>query len=188
MVAMKDGVGRGSGRSIEGFHLFRALQECASLLSRFGGHQHAAGLSLECERLPAFAEAFERIAQRQLTDEDLVPRCRVDACISIGQLDEKAVRGVEVLGPFGHGNPEPTFATQKLCCQSRVVLGQSPDVASHLKLSFQSAPHLSAIGFGMGSRIELANEPVDLAYQLKLENWKGIARICLRLRDIRLSG
>ncbi len=186
MVAFTDGLGRGSARSIEGFHLFKALQECSQHLAKFGGHQHAAGLAVERERLPAFCDAFEQTAARQLSDDDLVPRCRVDACISISQLDESAVRGVEVLGPFGNGNPEPVFATRQLRCRPRVLAGRKRDDA-HLKLSFETAPQLSAIGFGMGNQVELAQSPVDLAYQLRLEQWMGTSRISLRLRDIRVA-
>lgn len=186
MVAFTDEVGRGSARSIEGFHLFNALRECSEHLAKFGGHQHAAGLSVERKRLPAFCNAFEQAAARQLSDEDLVPRCRVDACISISELDENAVRGVEVLGPFGNGNPEPVFATRQLRCRPRVLAGRKREGA-HLKLTFETAPQLSAIGFGMGNRVELAQSAVDLAYQLRLEEWMGTPRISLRLRDIRVA-
>jgi single-stranded-DNA-specific exonuclease len=186
MVALSDELGRGSARSIEGFHLFNALRECSEHLAKFGGHRHAAGLSVERKRLPAFCNAFEQAAARQLSDEDLVPRCRVDACISISELDENAVRGVEVLGPFGNGNPEPVFATRQLRCRPRVLAGRQREGA-HLKLTFETAPQLSAIGFGMGNRVELAQSAVDLAYQLRLEEWMGAPRISLRLRDIRVA-
>jgi len=186
MIALEHPVGRGSARSIEGFHLFKALQECSEHLAKFGGHQHAAGLSIAPDRLSAFTEAFDRTAARQLNDDDLVPRCRVDACVSINELNEDAVRGVEVLSPFGNGNPEPVFATRKLRCRPR-VLSSRDQQSAHLKLAFETAPHLSAIGFGMGNRIEVAQQPVDLAFQVRLEEWMGVPRVSLRLRDIRAA-
>ena len=187
MIALKHPVGRGSARSIEGFHLFKALQECSEHLAKFGGHQHAAGLSIAPDRLQAFSEAFDQTAARLLTDEDLVPRCRVDACVSISQLNEDAVRGVEVLSPFGSGNPEPVFATRGLRCRPR-VLSSRDQQSAHLKLAFETAPHLSAIGFGMGNRVEVAQQPIDLAFQVRLEEWMGVSRVSLRLRDIRAAG
>ena len=186
MIALEHSLGRGSARSIEGFHLFKALQECSEHLAKFGGHQHAAGLSIAPDRLSAFSEAFDRTAARHLNDDDLVPRCRVDACVSISELNEDAVRGVEVLSPFGNGNPEPVFATRSLRCRPRVLASRDQQSA-HLKLAFETAPHLSAIGFGMGNRVEVAQQPVDLAFQVRLEEWMGVPRVSLRLRDIRAA-
>jgi len=187
MVAVKDGVGRGSGRSIEGFHLFKALQECSAHLSKFGGHQHAAGLSIASDRLPQFAEAFARVAARQLSEEDLLPRCRVDACVSLWELDESAVRGVEALAPFGCGNPQPVFASTSLACSPRLLTNKRQGEQHHLKLSLDAAPGLNAIGFGMGNRIALTEGPVDLAYQVEIDSWNGRSRVSLKLKDIRTA-
>jgi single-stranded-DNA-specific exonuclease len=187
MVAVKDGVGRGSGRSIEGFHLFKALEECSSHLSKFGGHKHAAGLSIASDRLPQFAEAFTRVATRQLSEEDLLPRCRVDACVSLRELDESAVRGVEALAPFGCGNPQPVFASRSLACSPRLLTNKRQGEQHHLKLSLDGASGLSAIGFGMGDRIALTEGPVDLAYQVEIDSWNGRERVSLKLKDIRTA-
>lgn len=186
MVAMQDGMGRGSGRSIEAFHLYDALKSCAGLLSRFGGHKHAAGLSVEAPQLEAFRAAFEGVAAQRLTDEDLVPRCRVDAVVALGELDERAVAAVQALGPFGAGNPEPVFATRRLTAQPRVIASKKggPD---HLKLRFDAALRVDAIGFGMADRISVAGSPVDLAYQAHLDEWNGERRVSLKLKDLRAA-
>lgn len=188
MIALKDGLGRGSGRSIEGFHLVSALQECSSHLLKFGGHRQAAGLALEVDRLPAFCKAFESVAAQKLSEEDVLPRCRVDAVVSLEDLDAEAVKGIEVLAPFGPGNPEPVFASQRLAARPRLLPSKREGQDSHLKLYFDSAPHLDAIGFGMAEQLAIAEGPLDLAYQLAIDEWNGREKLSLKLKDVRASG
>jgi single-stranded-DNA-specific exonuclease len=185
VIGVKDGVGKGSARSIEAFHLYDALSACSEHLERFGGHKHAAGLTISQERLPRFVEAFERVAAERLCDEDLVARCKVDALVSPGELDERAVTGLQALGPFGAGNPEPVLALRSMAASSRVLRSKKADGAGHLKLWLEDAPHLDAIGFGMADRAELAGAPVDLAFHLAVEEWQGRRRVSLRLKDLR---
>ena len=187
LVAVKDGVGRGSARSIEGFHLVGALQECADHLLRYGGHRQAAGLSIDAKRLPAFSEAFAIVAAQKLTDEDIVPRCRVDALVSLSELSPDAARGMEALAPFGAGNPEPVFATCALAARTRIIASKREGRPDHLKLSFDSLPRLGAIGFGMADQLPLAQGKVDLAYQLAVDQWNGTEKVSLKLKALRAS-
>jgi single-stranded-DNA-specific exonuclease len=186
LVAVRDGLGRGSARSIEGFHLVEALHRCAEHLARYGGHKAAAGLSIEPDRLPAFAEQFARIAGEKLTDEDLVARCRIDAVVSPREVDERAVEAISRLGPFGFGNPEPVFASRRLVTHPRLLTNKRGG-AGHLKLSIESAPHLDAIGFGMEDRLPLTEGPVDLAYQVGFDEFRGVRKISMKLKDVRAS-
>jgi single-stranded-DNA-specific exonuclease len=188
LIALKDGVGRGSARSVDGFHLVGALQECSAHLLKFGGHKQAAGLALEESQLSEFSRAFEQVAARSLSEEDVLPRCRVDAVVSLSELDRQSIQGIDALAPFGSGNPEPVFASQGLTARPRVLANKREGLAGHLKLLLESAPHLDAIGFGMSDRAVLAQGPVDLAYQLSVEQWNGRERISLKLRDVRTSG
>ena len=187
LVAVKEGIGRGSARSIDGFHLVSALQECADHLLKYGGHRQAAGLSIEAKRLAAFSEAFAAVAAQKLTDEDIVPRCRVDAVVSLSELSPEAAKGIEVLAPFGPGNPEPIFASCDLAARPQVVASKREGRAGHLKLRFDSAPRLGAIGFGMAEQLPLAQQKVDLAYQLSVEQWNGMEQLSLRLKALRAS-
>jgi len=187
LVAVKEGIGRGSARSIDGFHLVSALQECADHLLKYGGHRQAAGLSIEAKRLAAFSEAFAAVAAQKLTDEDIVPRCRVDAVVSLSELSPEAAKGIEVLAPFGPGNPEPIFASCDLAARPQVVASKREGRAGHLKLRFDSAPRLGAIGFGMAEQLPLAQHKVDLAYQLSVEQWNGMEQLSLRLKALRAS-
>lgn len=187
MVGVKDGVGKGSARSIEAFHLFDALSGCSDLLAKFGGHKHAAGLTIEADRLPAFREAFERIAAQRLTPEDLIPRCKVDAVVNTPDLDEPAVEALQKLGPFGQGNPEPVLVLRRQLARPRVLPAKSGGGAGHLKLALVDAPAMDAIGFGMADRLSVVEGPVDLAFQVGFDTFRGQRRLSLRLKDLRAA-
>jgi single-stranded-DNA-specific exonuclease len=186
VIGVQGGLGKGSARSVEGFHLVEALGECAEHLSRFGGHRHAAGVTLEAQRLLDFRRAFEAVAARRLREEDLEPRCRVDVVVEPGELTEHAVGALAARGPGGAGNPEPTFVAESLHAEARIVTAKNGGVA-HLKLVLPDAPALDAIGFGMGPRLQELEGPVDLAFQPSVETWNGRTRVSLKLRDLRAS-
>ncbi|MGZ6133335.1 MAG: single-stranded-DNA-specific exonuclease RecJ, partial [Myxococcaceae bacterium] len=186
VIGVQGGVGKGSARSVEGFHLVEALRECAEHLSKFGGHRHAAGVTLEARRLPDFRRDFEAVAARRLREEDLEPRCRVDVVVDPGELTERAVGALAALGPFGAGNPEPTFVAESLHAEARIVTAKNGGVA-HLKLVLPDAPALDTIGFGMGPRLAELEGRVDLAFQPSVETWKGRTRVSLKLRDLRAA-
>jgi len=186
VIGVQGGVGKGSARSIEGFHLVEALRECSEHLSRFGGHRHAAGVTLDAERLVDFRRDFEAIAARLLREEDLEPRCRVDALVHPDELTERAVGALAALGPFGAGNPEPIFVAESLHAEARLVTARSGGT-THLKLVLPQSPAIDTIGFGMGPRLGQVDGPVDLAFQPSLETWKGRTRVSLKIRDFRAA-
>ncbi len=186
VVALDAGQGKGSARSIEKFHLVEALDSCAEHLLRYGGHRAAAGVTVEGLRLPAFREAFGRVAAQLLTAEDLEPRCRVDALVEPSELTERAVEGLAVLGPFGQGNPEPVLAARGLRARSRVLQSKRGG-AGHLKLSLPEAPGLDAIGFGMAERAGETDGRVDLAFQATVDEYRGQRRVALKLKDLRVA-
>jgi single-stranded-DNA-specific exonuclease len=180
LVGLSDGVGKGSGRSIEGFHLYEALARCSDHLVRFGGHKHAAGVTVDPAALPAFCEAFERHAGETLRPEDLVPRCRLEGWLEEGHLDPRAATALERLAPFGAGNPEPLFALRSKPRGVRTV-GEG---GAHLKLRLGSAG-VDAIGFGLGDRRDLCGDEVEAAVTLGFDEWGGNRRLQLRVKDLR---
>lgn len=180
LVALEDGGGKGSGRSIEGFHLYDALAACAAHLARFGGHRHAAGVTVVRPALEAFRTAFEAHAAARLTDEDLQPRCRIDGWVEDADLTDAAASDLEKLAPFGAGHPEPVFALRRAAARGRTVGA----AGVHLKLTL-GARGLDAIGFGMGDRAPLCQGPVDAAFSLGFDEWDGKRRLQLRLKDLR---
>jgi single-stranded-DNA-specific exonuclease len=180
LIAMENGAGKGSGRSIEGFHLYDALSACSGHLSRFGGHRHAAGVTVGRAQVEPFRAAFEAHAAARLSDEDLVPRCRIDGWVEDGDVTERAAEALQRLGPFGAGHPEPVFALRGAPARSRTVGAGG----MHLKLTLGRG--LDAIGFGMGERAPLcAGGLVDAAFTIGFDEWDGARRLQLRLRDVR---
>ncbi len=178
LVALAEGEGKGSGRSIEGFHLHEALEACAAHLARFGGHRHAAGVTIERGRLGAFRAAFEAHAAARLRDEDLVPRCRIEGWVEEREVDERAALDLARLAPYGAGHPEPVFALRGRTARARTVGAGG----AHLKLALG---RLDAIGFGMGERLPLCEGPIEAAFTVGLDEWDGRRRVQLRLRDVR---
>ncbi len=179
LVALDGGTGKGSGRSIEGFHLYDALAHCSAHLARFGGHRHAAGVTLAESALPAFRGALEAYAAERLGDDDLVPRCRIEGWVEAPELSERAAADLERLAPFGAGHPEPLFALRARPERARAVGADG----AHLKLAL--APGLDAIGFGLGRNVALCAGPVEAAVSLGFDEWDGARRLQLRVRDLR---
>ncbi len=179
LIGIAEGVGKGSGRSIEGFHLHAALAACGEHLERFGGHRHAAGLTLAAARIEPFRRAFEAHAAAALADDDLVPRCRVDGWIAEREATAQVAEALARLGPFGAGHPEPVLALRTRALRARTVGAGG----QHLKLGL--AGGLDAIGFGMGERAAGCEGPIEAAFTLGFDEWDGARRLQLRLRDLR---
>jgi single-stranded-DNA-specific exonuclease len=184
LVALENGTGKGSGRSIEAFHLHDALSACSAHLTRFGGHRHAAGVTLERAQVEPFREAFEAYASGCLSVDDLEPRCRIDGWVDDADLTDRAAADLERLAPFGAGHPEPVFALRGAAARGRTVGA----AGVHLKLAL-GARGLNAIGFGMGQKAGLcAAGPVDAAFSVGFDEWDGTRRLQLKLRDLRRAG
>src|SRR6202165_2982578 len=114
VLADEGGTTKGSGRRIEGFHLYDALASCSMHLTRFGGHRHAAGVTLPTDKVAALADALEAQARAQLDPASLPPRGRCDVELQVGELDVELARQLQRLAPFGVGNPEPVFVCRSL--------------------------------------------------------------------------
>ncbi len=173
------GEGKGSGRGIHGFHLLEALGACADRLTRFGGHRHAAGVSLPAEGVAGFAAAFEAEARRILGEGELVPRLEIDVEAEPREVTAELARELERLGPFGMGNPEPLLMMRAMrVLEQRLVGGE------HLRLRLERDGQVfNAIAFRMASR-QLA-ERVDIAFVAEMNQWNGATTLQLRIRDLR---
>lgn len=180
LVGIVDGVGKGSGRSVEGFHLYDALAACADHLTRFGGHRHAAGVTVDPGAVDAFRRAFEKHAAERMADEDLVPRTRIEGWAREELLDERGASDLERLAPFGAGNAEPVFGLRATPSRARQVGAGG----AHLKLRLADR---DAIGFSLGDRLALCAAPVEAAVSLGFDEWDGSRRLQLKVRDLRAS-
>ncbi len=164
---------KGSGRSIRGFDLHRALSACSEHLARYGGHRAAAGLSIDPSRIEAFAEAFAAHADATLTEEDLSPETVVDAAVSAGDLTLDLAQELDRLAPFGLGNPDVTLLLPACRAFEPTAVGDGKHVRFRVRQHAQDAG--SAIAFGQGYEIDRlrADLRFDVACRLKENHWNG---------------
>ena len=183
LIALDGEGGRGSGRSIRGLHLYRALQECAEHLQAFGGHEMAAGLSLARDRVSGFARAFEASARAALSVDELIPVLSFDSVELLAALDHQEVAALEGLAPFGMGNPEPVVLVERVRARQLQPLGQG-----HLRfIAGQGGDTLPAIAFGMAARLEEFQGDLDLLVSPQINRYNGRETVQLRVRDVRRS-
>lgn len=187
MIAISDGEGKGSARSIPGFHLCEALKECEDLLIKYGGHKYAAGLSIKPDRIPEFRERFKEVSMRHLTKEDIVPKLHIDLEIELSEIDDDFMHAIEAFAPFGPQNLRPVFLTRN--CE---VLGQPYVVGNnHLKMRVRKGNAVfDVIGFGFGDKAQVISDKgclVDIVYAVEYNTYNGHTHIQIRLRDIKLT-
>lgn len=187
VLSIEEGIATGSARSIEGFHLFDALTKCAHLLEDFGGHDHAAGLTLRVENIELFKKEMNAIAMAEIKDDDLAPSVSVDCEIPLSSVNMDLVQKAAQLAPFGEENPEPVFC-------SRSVIVKSPAVVlsrDTLKFWVTDKKNVySAVGFGMGSYQPLLEmgKPIDIVYSVSIDDWNKEPAVQLELKDIKANG
>jgi single-stranded-DNA-specific exonuclease len=181
LVAMDGKSGKGSCRSIRGFHLYQGLQVCADHLESFGGHEMAAGLSLTSEQLKGFSVAMESHARTELSDEDLIPKLRYDGEMLLEELDLGTLRQMEGLAPFGMGNPEPLLLVESVRAMQVKTVGEN-----HLRFTVcQGAFSHPAIAFGMLDRREEFQGEIDLLVAPQINHYSGRDTVQLRVKDVR---
>jgi single-stranded-DNA-specific exonuclease len=198
ILTLSDGKLVGSGRSVPGFDLYAALDACSPHLIQFGGHFHAAGLTLLPENLEAFRQSFESEVRKKMTAEDLMPRLQVDACLNAAEINLLFYKWVDAMGPYGPGNMNPLFVIQGLKDngQSRLLENKNGG-HGHIKFSLQhpdlmhlnQSYSLEGIGFGLGEHwhlVESGNE-FDLAFHLEENIFRERRSIQLMVKEIRPS-
>ncbi len=180
LIALQDGNGKGSGRSIPAFHLRDALAACTDHLLKFGGHRQAAGLAIDESTLAAFVEHFDEVAAGLLTPDDLMPQLTLEGVLAPAEITTELIRELERLAPFGIGNPEPLFLVRGARVESRRELR-----GGHLRLTLRYGGHsFSAIGFNMAAHPATA-DMLDLACSPQLNEWNGRTTVQLKIRDMK---
>jgi single-stranded-DNA-specific exonuclease len=173
----------GSARSIPGFNLYQALTSLAHLLERYGGHEHAAGLSLKASRVETLAAEFEDLAQKEMAEEDLVHRIEIDGEITLPEADLHRTRRLSLLSPFGTGNPEPLFLLRSGEVMESRVVGEK-----HLKFKVrQGHAAADAIGFGLAGYHPIEGKAVNVLFTPEIDSWQGNERVQLRVTDLELA-
>jgi len=185
VISFDGEVGRGSGRSVEGFHLFNALQECESLLERFGGHRMAAGLTVRRDRVEELAERIREMARRDLSERDAVPELQLDLEVPLSRLGRDLLDWLNHLAPFGSGNPQPILVVRGVELDRTSRVGAD---GGHLRMQLvDDGKRLPAIGFGLGRRLQEARSAgrADVALEIAENTWNGRREVQARVLDFR---
>ncbi|UCD63722.1 MAG: single-stranded-DNA-specific exonuclease RecJ [Candidatus Zixiibacteriota bacterium] len=187
MISVMNGEGKGSARSIPGFHLCEALKECEHLLLKYGGHKYAAGLSIKQENIEAFRKKFIEVSNRFLSEEDVQPKLLIDLEIELSDIDDAFMDAIEAFSPFGPQNMRPIFLTRN--CE---VVGQPYVVGkNHLKMKIRKGDAVfDVIGFGFGEMARVISAKgclVDVVYVIEYNTYNNITRKQIRLKDIKLT-
>ena len=188
LIALENGFGKGSGRSIPHFNLHRAFTECARYLTQFGGHAYAAGLTINENNLDLFRNAINEVGRRILSDENLVPELFLDESIKISEIDETLSEQVTFLEPFGAENPSPVFLVQNISIYRLKRIGREE---SHVRFqAVQGDARIDAVGFNLAEEFTSIDEKldkVDLACEFQINDWGGRNKLELKVLDLRYS-
>jgi single-stranded-DNA-specific exonuclease len=177
------GLGKGSGRSIEGFSLVQALDRCETALEKFGGHEMAAGLTVREENFAAFADSFRKAAREVLSDENLQPRLHLDHELTFSELNAELLYWHQALQPFGSGNLQPLFFARA------VEPAVAPQILKdkHLVLRLRQKDHFRRAIFFDGASSPLPSSPWDMAFRLNADEYDGETRLQIHVEALRES-
>lgn len=195
---------KGSGRSIEGYHLFQALFYCKELFTRFGGHAMAAGLSLSKENIPLLRKRLNDDCQ--LTKEQLTPVLRLDKQLAFSEIDLELAKEIKALAPFGKENPSPLFASKNIQVDRMDLIGKNKDILRMTLSEKRNGIRLAAISFdGYEEMLNLLKElypkeecdkmmnggqiaqQFDFAYSIEINTYNGRSSVQLMIKDFRIS-
>ncbi len=185
MISINNGVGKGSARSIPGFHLCEALKKCEDLLIKYGGHKYAAGLSIKQENVEEFRKRFIEVSASGLTVEDVAPKMNIDLEIELSAINDDLVQSIDDFAPFGPQNTRPVFLTRN--CE---VIGRPYTVGkNHLRMKIRKGTAtFDVIGYGFGDMVKhISSEGslVDIVYVVEYNTYNNITKIQVRLKDIK---
>ena len=175
-----------SARSVKGFDVYNALQECEEFIEQFGGHKYAAGLTLRPENYTNFKDKFEEVVKRTIDTKLLTPEISVDAAIDFSEITPKFFRIIQQMAPFGPLNMKPVFSSTSV--RDNGYGKQVGANNAHLKLNLFQGDNkktFNAIGFNLGTKMELVQNDFDVVYALDENEWNGHKTLQLVLKDVR---
>jgi len=189
LLSTVDGLVKGSARSIKGFNIYNAMKECEDLLIQFGGHEFAAGLTMDEKNLPEFRRRMNEIASGHLSENDFKPELIIDGVVDLGTIDMRFWKLLSQFEPFGPGNLRPIFVSKDICIEGvPTIVGNG-----HLKMkvSQNGSGVFDVIGFNMHDFLPVIRNcdqnRIDIAYVLEENFWNGRRSIQMRLKDIHIE-
>jgi len=175
-----------SARSVKGFDVYNALQECSAFIEQFGGHKYAAGLTLLPENYIQFKNKFEEVVSKTIDKKLLTPEITIDAEIELSEITPKFFRILQQMAPFGPQNMKPVF--KSTCVRDNGYGKKVGADETHLKLNvFQgdNKQTFNAIGFNLGNKMNYVQDEFDIVYTLDENEWNGYKSIQLVLKDLK---
>ena len=175
-----------SARSVKGFDIYEALEQCSEYLEQFGGHKYAAGLTLTPDQYIPFKEKFEAVVKKTIDKELLIPEITIDSTLDLSEITPKFFRILKQMGPFGPKNMKPVFATSSV--RDNGYAKRVGADKSHLKLNIINGADqktYNAIAFGLGDKINSIQNDFDIVYTIDENEWNGNTSIQLLVKDIK---
>ena len=188
LTAGENGIISGSARSVGGFDIYAAIDSCLDLLTNFGGHKFAAGLSMHIDNLPAFCERFEHYVATHIREDQLQPTLQIEAELQLGDITKQFYNVLRHLEPFGPGNPRPLFVSRRLINHRDTrAVGKERE---HLRLDVTDRLNaITGIAFGRANMAEYIQNgnPVDICYELNENTFNHYTTIQMMVQDIKPS-
>lgn len=180
-------IAKGSGRSIEGFDLFAHLSACRDILPHFGGHQMAAGMTLLIDDVDKLRERLNDAAKKQLREDDYIPITNIDASIQLDDVSLDSIKQLDLLAPFGVGNPKPKVTLTDINCLEMRKIGAD---RTHLKVIFEEKETtLEGVGFGMGEYVDHISPlaSVSVVGELAINEWNNVQKPQIFIKDLSVN-
>ena len=187
LISVKDGVGKGSARSIPGFDLYQGLSSCSDLLLGFGGHKYAAGLTVAEDRIQPLRERLSAAVLEQFGPGGFVRTLSIDAPVTFGDLTFDLLRDIDRMAPFGQGNPEPRFGAKGLEVLSLRPVKDNKHL--RLRLRQQGIP-LDGIAFKRGESLGRwlrTGTQVAAVFSPRINSWNGMTNIEVDVKDVKIE-
>lgn len=189
VLTESNGMATGSARSVDGFDLYHAIEACADLLEQYGGHTHAAGLTLKLDKVKPFAEKFEQVVANNIQERSLTPEIEYDASIALRTITPKFFSVLKQFSPFGPGNPNPVFMSKNVWDVGDVTIVGN----NHLKMSLtqeEGGRIFKAIAFGLGEYYDKVAQGIsfDICYTIEENHFNGHVNLQLNIKDILFKG
>jgi len=183
IISLNNGVGKGSGRSVSGYNIYKGLQQCSDLLLSFGGHYHAAGISIKEENIDEFSRLFNELSGQGVESSETAAQIDVDTECPLENISIEWMRQMDMLAPFGSKNPEPLLYAKNVKASSLLIVGNN-----HLKMGLVSnGTSCDSIWFNMGKHLHtLDGVNFDIVFTPQINNWNGSSDIQLKIKDVNI--
>ena len=184
IISTKNGIGKGSARSIPGFNLYEGLSTCSDDLVAFGGHSMAAGLKIELKNIERFKTNFNHTVKECIKPGGFEPNLSIDCELGFDDISDRLIDEIESLAPFGSGNPEPLFIAKNVEIFSSKIVGQNHRSMLLKQPSKKRAKIFNAIHFNAVTDAPLKDYFDRIAFRLRWNRWNGQKKVQIVVEEV----